>query len=213
MATARAADLFFKGPFEGKKLEDLMRLTTRGFIYQPPNGDHSWEANLGWLLSHLHRGNSFVVCSQLSEENLLRKTPDHENDLSGFSRELAVLTKIGYKIKTIGTGHYELFPPEDLTILENLTLNDVRIEDDDVKGHFQNALEAVQKLQAPLSVTSPHPPEQQHAIAEPQTPGNNMLFGFNAHRASKKQKITTEIEADTSSLAEKDVIKKSTPPI
>jgi hypothetical protein len=66
-----------------------------GRVYQPDDY-HCWIVNLSWMLAHLHKGHEFIISSEVSLDNMKRKTEGHEGELSGFAREIALAKKMGY---------------------------------------------------------------------------------------------------------------------
>ena len=111
-----------------------------GRIYQPPNGTHNWLNNLSWMLAHIHKRNSFEIFGQLTNEVMLRSSKDHAGDLSGFAREIALLTKLDYQF-TLSHSTLILLPPQDESKIKNLSVEQAYMSDNEVKEYYKIAVE------------------------------------------------------------------------
>lgn len=96
-----------------------------GRIYQPIvrtwnssnytiDGAHVWDTNLVWLLSNLHIERSFILCSELSSQNIKRR--EFPNVYSALAREVGTVIKAGYKISINNNGFVQLSPNQHNSI-------------------------------------------------------------------------------------------------
>lgn len=149
--------IFFKMPLKFS-CEDITNIGNKlrdGRIYQLPNGSHNWLNNLSWLLAHIHKGNTFVIFSDLTEDVMLRKSSGHEDDLSGFAREIALLMKLNYQI-IYKDSFFMLLPPQSLHEIENIHVKDAYISDiEEVKKYYGQAVETYSKLKNQVINSSP----------------------------------------------------------
>lgn len=74
--------------------KSLLDIETEGSIYRLPMGTHKWKYNASWLLGHLHKGNEFVILSDITENN---KTDRRGEFGPGFYREVAICYSLGYR--------------------------------------------------------------------------------------------------------------------
>jgi len=71
-------------------------LKNQGSIYEAiPH--HSLRANVSWMLANIHAGRSFVICSAVSDENLLSQRRGG-GPLTGFGLEIGIAVKVGYEV-------------------------------------------------------------------------------------------------------------------
>lgn len=111
-----------------------------GRLYQPIEV-HNWLINLSWMLAHLHKGNRFLICSDVSMEYLHRDTPGYKTQISGFAREIAVALKLGYQFRRAEDheDHMELIH-DNPSKLADLSLLDITMSDDDYTTYYQRAV-------------------------------------------------------------------------
>jgi hypothetical protein len=78
-----------------------------GAIYYPnantKGNIHTWGSNLVWILAHLRKGNTFIVCSDIAT-NQYRRGLQMERIPSAFAREVCVALKVGYTLCKDYTG-------------------------------------------------------------------------------------------------------------
>lgn len=118
---------------------DAYEALNDGRIYQLFKGSHNWLNNLSWMLAHIHKGNSFKIFGQLTNEAMLRSTAKHADELSGFAREVALLTKLNYQFSLSGST-LTLLPPDDRSQIEKLSVEQAYLSDDEVKEHYTVAV-------------------------------------------------------------------------
>ncbi len=96
-----------------------------GCIYSPPGGpeNHSLLINFCWLLSNIHKQNSFLILSELEEGSSRRTTKEEGPPLcSAFAIEIISIMKAGYGIQKRGDHLILVSPPEP--VLSNFKIND-----------------------------------------------------------------------------------------
>jgi hypothetical protein len=96
-----------------------------GCIYSPPGGpeNHSLLINFCWLLSNIHKQNSFLILSELEEGSSRRTTEEGGPPLcSAFAIEIISIMKAGYGIQKRGD-HLILVSPQE-PVLSNFKIND-----------------------------------------------------------------------------------------
>lgn len=105
IAETMSAHLCFRQPFPENWLEfdqldseNSENPILDGRLYEPSTF-HCWLVNLSWMMAHLHKGNEFIIFSEMTDENLKRKTKGHEGEFSGFAREITLAKKMGYHIE------------------------------------------------------------------------------------------------------------------
>lgn len=98
MSYAAACKKYFGQYFEkqNKEEEEFSELRDTGKLYCPPQGKHTWQSNLKWLIECFNRGSEFVVMSELTEKSQYRSSGQLG---SGFFREIATCYKLGYKLE------------------------------------------------------------------------------------------------------------------
>lgn len=74
--------------------KSLLDIDAEGSIYRLPMGTHKWKYNASWLLGHLHKGNEFVILSNITENT---KTDRRGEFGPGFYREVAICYRFGYR--------------------------------------------------------------------------------------------------------------------
>lgn len=121
-----------------------------GRIYQLPNGKHNWLNNLSWLLAHIHKANPFIVFSEVTKNAMSRKTSTHKGELSGFAREIALLTKLNYQF-VIENSTVKLVPPQDKNAINNLHVKEVYLSDEEVTEFYGKAVKSYEKLKEKIS--------------------------------------------------------------
>lgn len=134
---------FFK--VTGKDVVDLRHTLFDGRIYAPPQAEHNWPNNLAWLLAHIHKGDTMLIFSEVTPDLLKRQTQNYENELSGFSREIALLRKLGYNFTKVGD-HYQATPPVGKEeYLSNLTMNKALMSDAKVEKYYNKVIKSLTK--------------------------------------------------------------------
>jgi len=141
MAEMVSAHLLFKRIDKSLKdnislLELLESPLLDGRIYQPM-GTHSWLINLSWILAHLHKGSKLLICSNISEAHLFRKSAGYETQISGFAREIAVALKFEYQLKRIN--NHIIMEHDNPGILVNLTLLDITMPNTEFCHYYNQA--------------------------------------------------------------------------
>ena len=106
---------FFKTKMDKGYLQNISS------VYKPGE-DHSWGANLAWMLAHIRKGNSFIVCSSILEHPYRTGTIyTGKNIPSAFAREICIALKAGYILEKDETGSVQLKPPSNpIKDLKNL---------------------------------------------------------------------------------------------
>lgn len=130
---ALAGSLFFK--FEAENIIDLRRKLLDGRVYSPPMANHNWKNNLSWLLAHIHTGHEIIIRSEITQELLTRTTKGHEEDLTGFAREITLLVKLGYRFRKEGEAVYRV-KPSGTKDYKNLSIKEVTMTDEEVKNIY-----------------------------------------------------------------------------
>lgn len=120
-------------------------ILTDGRIYQLPNATHSWLNNLSWMLAHIHKGNSFIIFSPLTEDVMRRISEGYLGNLSGFAREIALLTKLNYQF-ILNDSTLILLPPVDKSEIENLHVKQAYMSDEEVVKYYMIAVEHFNKI-------------------------------------------------------------------
>jgi len=143
VAYARACEIFFGEYFKRKNepAESFKVLMDTGKLYCPPNGTHSWEANLNWLSERFRSGAEFVLMSIVCNESKLRSSGLTG---SGYFREIATCWKQGYRFAKIG--NETLLKDPNVEELKHIKKENVMISDSELEDLHQTAVKEFNKL-------------------------------------------------------------------
>jgi hypothetical protein len=142
-------------------LETSYELKNAGCVYDPKI--HFWEMNLVWLLGNIHSGRSFVICSDVSAEHMLRTDINITNlrkknatrTYSAFAKEMAAILKSGYVPQRLANGECHLVPPQDID-LSALLLEEIKCTNEEVVSYYDSlrAFIGLNELVFPENISS-----------------------------------------------------------
>jgi hypothetical protein len=100
--------------FQMQTADEVKKAKEIGAIYNP-DGKHTWEANISWILGIVHAKRDVKLYSEIIAKNIWRKDVVPKNDknigdvpFSAFARELAALMKAGYQLAMQDDGFIHL---------------------------------------------------------------------------------------------------------
>lgn len=124
-----------------------------GRIYNPSD-NHCWIVNLSWMMSHLHKGNEFVIFSDVSPESLRRTTEGHVGELSGFAREITLAKKVGYQFQNRDGGGIRVYATDEVKQrCQDLSFENVKMTDEEIEKSYGEIVKEVKELEEKSQAT------------------------------------------------------------
>lgn len=196
IAYQRACESYFGAYFirQKKEPEKFDQLRASGKLYCPPNGRHTWQDNLQWLVERFHKGAIFVVMSDLTEQSKHRSNQELG---SGFFREVAVCYKVGYRFEKKNEEIIMRHPA--VALLKNLKVKNADMEVKEMELHFDSAIQDYNRLKMSIEESTTKGKKRERSPS-PHSAVFTPSFTFSKEKELKQQKTQASIHSQKEEL-------------